>query len=181
MNITVYGAASDSIADIYKQAGEELGEELARRGHNLIFGGGASGMMGATARGASKGGGHITCIAPSFFNIDGVLYPECDEYIFTETMRERKQKLEELSDCFIVSPGGVGTFDEFFEVLTMRNLGRHGKPIDLLDYEGYWRPAAELIRNAVEKGFAAPSAAELFGVFDRAEECLDYLEREAGQ
>ena len=85
------------------------------------------------------------------------------------------------ADAFLALPGGLGTFDELFEVLTMRNLGRHGKPIALLDYEGYWRPAAELIRNAVEKGFAAPSAAELFGVFDRAEECLDYLEREAGQ
>ena len=176
MNITVYGAASDSIADIYKQAGEELGEELARRGHNLIFGGGASGMMGATARGASRGGGHITCIAPSFFNIDGVLYPECDEYIFTETMRERKQKLEELSDCFIVSPGGVGTFDEFFEILTLRQLNRHNKPIAILNTEGYYSFMLAMMQNAVDLHFMTPLNFDLIFVSDIVKDVLDYVE-----
>ena len=176
MNICVYGAASDQIADIYKKAGEALGEEMARRGHRLIFGGGASGMMGASARGVSKGGGHIISVAPSFFDIDGVLFPECDEYIFTDTMRERKQKLEDLSDGFVVTPGGIGTFDEFFEILTLRQLNRHKKPIAILNTEGYYGFMLAMMRNAADQHFMTPLNFDLFFVSDRIEEVLDYLE-----
>lgn len=176
MNICVYGAASDNIADVYKKAGEQLGEELARRGHGLIFGGGAAGMMGASARGASRGGGHIVSIAPSFFDVDGVLYPECDEYIFTDTMRERKQKLEDLSDGFVISPGGVGTFDEFFEILTLRQLNRHQKPIAILNTEGYYEYMLAMMRNAADQHFMTQLIFDLFYVSDRVGDILDYLE-----
>ncbi len=176
MNICVYGAASDSIGAIYKNAGEQLGEEMARRGHSLIFGGGAAGMMGATARGMSRGGGHITSIAPSFFDVDGVLFPECDEYIFTETMRERKQKLESMSDGFVISPGGVGTFDEFFEILTLRQLNRHQKPMAILNTEGYYEYMLAMMQNAVDQHFMTPLNFDLFYVSDRVGDVLDYLE-----
>lgn len=176
MNICVYGAASDSIGAIYKNTGEQLGEEMARRGHALIFGGGAAGMMGAAARGMSRGGGHITGIAPSFFNVDGVLFPECDEYIFTETMRERKQKLESMSDGFVISPGGVGTFDEFFEILTLRQLNRHQKPIAILNTEGYYEYMLAMMQNAVDQHFMTPLNFDLFYVSDRVGDVLDYLE-----
>lgn len=176
MNICVYGAASDSIGAIYKNAGEQLGEEMARRGHALIFGGGAAGMMGATARGMSRGGGHITGIAPSFFNVDGVLFPECDEYIFTETMRERKKQLEDLSDGFIITPGGVGTFDEFFEILTLRQLNRHQKPMAILNTEGYYEYMLAMMQNAVDQHFMTPLNFDLFYVSDRVGDVLDYLE-----
>lgn len=176
MNICVYGAASDSIGAIYKKAGEQLGEEMARRGHALIFGGGAAGMMGAAARGMSRGGGHITGIAPSFFDVDGVLFPECDEYIFTETMRERKQKLESMSDGFVISPGGVGTFDEFFEILTLRQLNRHQKPIAILNTEGYYEYMLAMMQNAVDQHFMTPLNFDLFYVSDRVGDVLDYLE-----
>ncbi len=176
MNICVYGAASDSIGAIYKNAGEQLGEEMARRGHALIFGGGAAGMMGAAARGMSRGGGHITGIAPSFFNVDGVLFPECDEYIFTETMRERKQKLESMSDGFVISPGGVGTFDEFFEILTLRQLNRHQKPMAILNTEGYYEYMLAMMKNAVDQHFMTPLNFDLFYVSDRVGDVLDYLE-----
>lgn len=176
MNICVYGAASDSIGAIYKNAGEQLGEEMARRGHALIFGGGAAGMMGATARGMSRGGGHITGIAPSFFDVDGVLFPECDEYIFTETMRERKKQLEDLSDGFIITPGGVGTFDEFFEILTLRQLNRHQKPMAILNTEGYYEYMLAMMQNAVDQHFMTPLNFDLFYVSDRVGDVLDYLE-----
>ena len=139
MNICVYGAASDEIADIFKNAGEALGESLARRGHSLIFGGGASGMMGAVARGADRAGGNIISVAPSFFDIDGILYPQCTEYIFTETMRERKQILEDRSDAFIVSPGGIGTFDEFFEIFEEEDEESSSADLEDEDDEN-WEP-----------------------------------------
>ena len=176
MNICVYGAASDEIADIFKTAGELLGEELARRGHSLVFGGGASGMMGAVARGATRGGGRIISIAPSFFDVDGIIYPECDEYIFTNTMRERKQKMEDLSEAFIISPGGIGTFDEFFEIFTLRQLGRHKKPLAILNTDGYYNDLIAMLRHTADLSFMDARNFELFCVDDDPIRILDYAE-----
>lgn len=176
MNICVYGAASDDIADVFKTAGEKMGEALARRGHGLVFGGGASGMMGAVARGADRGGGHIISIAPSFFDVDGILYPQCDEYIFTDTMRIRKQKMEDLSDAFIISPGGIGTFDEFFEILTLRQLDRHRKPIALLNTEGYYDPLLAMLRHTADTSFMDSRSFDLFFVSDEIDAVLNYVE-----
>ena len=96
MNICVYGASSDLIDKEFINQGEILGEKMADRGHSLVFGGGAHGLMGAVARGVSRGNGNIIGIAPSFFNVDGVLYDKCSDFIYTETMRERKQTMENL-------------------------------------------------------------------------------------
>lgn len=176
MNICVYGAASDEIADVFKKAGEALGEALAHRGHSLIFGGGASGMMGAVARGADRGGGRIVSIAPSFFDVDGILYPQCDEYIFTDTMRERKRKMEDLSGAFIISPGGIGTFDEFFEIFTLRQLGRHRKPIAVLNTEGYYDHLIAMLHHTAEQNFMDSRNFELFFESRDIDAVLDYIE-----
>ena len=181
MNICVFGAARDDLAPGFFALGEALGEAMGRRGHTMIFGGGAHGLMGAAARGCARTGGGIVSVVPRFFDSPGVLWQDNTELVFTDTLSERKDIMVTRADAFVSLPGGLGTFDEFFEVLTMRNLGRHGKPIALLDHEDYWAPASALIRSAVEKGFAAPSAPELFGVFTDPEKCLDYLEREAGK
>ena len=114
MKFCVYGASSDAIDSSYIEAGEKLGEGLALRGHGVVFGGGAAGMMGAVARGVYSGGGELIGVAPTFFNVDGVLYEHCTDFVYTETMCERKQIMEEYSDGFIVTPGGIGTYDEFF-------------------------------------------------------------------
>lgn len=176
MNICVYGAASDDIAAIFKKDGELLGEKLARRGHGLVFGGGSAGLMGAVARGASKGGGHIISIAPTFFDIDGILYSECDEYIFTETMRERKQKMEDLSEAFIITPGGIGTFDEFFEIFTLRQLGRHQKPIAILNTDGYYDDLLAMLHHTAELNFMDSHNIELFFATEDIDALLDYVE-----
>ena len=176
MNICVYGAASDEIAATFKTAGEAFGEELASRGHSLIFGGGASGLMGAVARGADRAGGRIVSIAPSFFDIDGVLYPHCDEYIFTTTMRERKQKMEDLSDAFVITPGGIGTYDEFFEIYTLRQLERHKKPIAILNTDGYYSPLLEMLRHTAALNFMDERNFDLFCASPIPAVILDYLE-----
>ena len=176
MNICVYGAASDDIAESFKKTGEKLGESLAHRGHGLVFGGGASGMMGAVARGTDRGHGRIISIAPSFFDVDGVLYPQCDEYIFTDTMRQRKRKMEDLSDAFIISPGGIGTFDEFFEILTLRQLDRHRKPIAILNTEGYYDHLLAMMRHTADLNFMDGRSFELFFVSDDIDALLDYVE-----
>ena len=176
MNICLYGASSNAIARSYINPTEELGAKIAERGHTLIYGGGAEGLMGAAARGAYSQGGKIIGIVPSFLNVDGILFDNCDEMIFTETMRERKQLLEEKSDAFIVTPGGVGTFDEFFEILTLKQLGRHSKPIAVFNINGYFDSLIEQLKNAVRKQFMNPESFELCFFTDNADKLINYLE-----
>ena len=176
MNICVYGASSDLIDKEYIIAGEQLGEEMAKRGHSLIFGGGACGLMGAVARGMTKGGGEIVGVAPSFFNVDGILYDKCTDFIFTETMRERKQTMENMADAFIMTPGGVGTYEEFFEIFTLKQLGRHNKAIAILNTMGYYDTLSALMKNTCDKNFMKTESLSLAETFTDAVELLDYLE-----
>lgn len=177
MNICVFGAARDDIAPAYFTLGEALGREIARRGHTMVFGGGAHGLMGAAARGAAGENGMIIGVAPHFFNIPGVLFPGCTEMIRMDTMAERKTIMRERSDAFVALPGGIGTMEEIFEVLTLRLLGKLPKPVAFLDTEQYWRVAVEMLSDAVDKGFAGPETMGAFGYFTDPGECLAYLER----
>lgn len=176
MNICVYGASSNTIDINFVEKVEKLGEEIAKRGHSVVYGGGAQGLMGAVARGARKADGKVKGIAPSFFNVDGVLFEDCTEFIYTETMRERKQLLEDHSDCFIVAPGGIGTFEEFFEVLTLKQLRRHEKAIVIYNINGYYDEMEKMIENAINEGFMKESCRELYTYFDDMNKMLDYLE-----
>ena len=181
MKICVYGASSDAIDASFLQDGEALGRQMAERGHELIFGGGAHGMMGAVARGMTEKGGRITGVAPSFFKVDGVLYEKCDDFLYTDTMRERKQLMEERSDAFIMTAGGIGTLEEFFEILTLKQLGRHGKPIAVLNTDRYYDSITELLQTAVDRHFMQEASLSLFGSFDDVGKLLDYLERDEGK
>ena len=136
MKITVYGAASDRIDRIYIDRVEELGEELAHRGHTMVFGAGSTGLMGAAARGVARGGGKIIGVTPRFMHTLEPVSDLCTERIETETMSDRKDMMESLADAFVIVPGGIGTFDEFFQILTLRVLGRHNKPIILYAEKG---------------------------------------------
>ncbi len=176
MNICAYGAAAKEIDARFIRAGEELGKRIALRGDTLVFGGGAHGMMGALSRGAHENGGRVISVAPSFFNVDGVLYEKCDEYIYTETMRERKQKMEDLSDAFIVTPGGIGTFEEFLEIFTLRQLHRHQKPIAIFNVSGYYNSMMKFLRNAVDNRFMSEKNLELFFISDSIDEILSYID-----
>ena len=176
MNICVYGASSNLIDKQFLTAGEDLGRCIAKNSHTVIFGGGAEGMMGAVARGAEQENGKIIGISPSFFNVDGVLFDRCTDFIYTETMRERKQLLEEHSDGFIVTPGGIGTFDEFFEILALRQLNRHHKPIVLYNINGYFNPIIELLQSAAKQNFMTPDNLNLFGVCDNPQDAISYIE-----
>lgn len=175
LQICVYGASSNDIDPRYLRAGEALGEEMARRGDGLVFGGGACGMMGAAARGMTRGGGYILGVAPGFFNVDGILYDGCTEFIYTDTMRQRKSIMEERADAFIMTPGGIGTFEEFYEILTLRQLGRHNKPIAILNTLDYYAPLREMQERAIEQGFLKEVCRQLCGWFDEPAALLDYL------
>lgn len=178
MRICVYGAAMEEIADIYKKETEKFGELLAKRGHELVYGGGARGLMGAAARGVKRGGGRILGIAPSFFNVDGELFDACDEFIYPDTMRERKMLLEDKSDAFVILPGGIGTFDEFFETLVLKSLGKMPKPIAVFNIAGYYEPMQQMMEHAVRTGFVPEDRLTMYRVFEEAEKMLLYLEQE---
>ena len=178
MKICVYGAASSLIDESYIEAGKELGRKMAKRGHGLVFGGGANGMMGAVAKGVTEENGDILGIIPKFFEEAGaeVSYGKCTEYIYTDTMGERKQLLEDKSDAFIIAPGGIGTFDEFFQALTLKQLGRHNKPIVVFDINGFFDELANALYKMVQQKFITNDCVELCKVCTDIDEILDYIE-----
>ena len=116
--------------------------------------------MGAAARGFRAEGGKIVGVAPEFFHVDGVLFEQCTEFVYTHTMRERKQYMEEHSDLFLVMPGGVGTMDEFFESFTLYTLRCHRKPAVLMNLLGYYNRLLEFLKEMVTKGFLQQGKAE---------------------
>ena len=177
MKICLYGAASDLIDKKYLIEVEKLFEKFAKDGHALVFGGGREGEMGAAARGMYAGGGEIVSVFPKFF-IEENLEPQFEhltEQILVDTLKERKAKMEELADCFLVVPGGIGTFDEFFETLTLKQLGRHNKEIVLFNIDGFYDPIIEMMEKAKEEGFLRRNSWDMYKVFDNAEEIREYL------
>ncbi len=179
MNICLYGAASNKIDSVYITETEKLGARLAEEGIGYLFGGGAGGMMGAGARGVYSKGGSITGIVPSFFNVDGVLFDKSDKVIYTETMRERKRTMEEMSDAFIFTPGGVGTLDEFFELLTLKNLGRHHKPIAIFNVSGFYDELLAFLKKLIDKGFVNEKLFDLVFISDDCDKIIEYIKKEA--
>ena len=181
MNVTLYGAASNTIDRVYIDRVEELGLELAKAGHTMVFGGGSSGLMGAAARGMQKGNGHIIGVVPHFIHEFEPVFDACTELIHTETMAERKDEMESRADAFIIVPGGIGTFDELFEILTLRQLGRHSKPVVLFNLRGYFDPLLAMLDKAIEDGFMKEECRTLWAAFTDANALLDYLEQYKGE
>ena len=172
MNICIFGASSDMIDPAYFLAAEELGALIARGGHRLVYGGGKEGLMGACAHGVRREGGRILGIAPRFFDEPGVLLKEDCDFLFTETMSERKRLMEDEADAFIALPGGIGTYEEFFETLTLKQLGQHKKPMVLLNTLGYFDPFLSLLRLTAEKRFMSTDVLSLFAVCDEPANAL---------
>ena len=180
MNICVYGAASPIIDKKFIEVGEALGRTLGERGHTLIFGGGNSGLMGAVVRGISSKGGESIGISPEFFRPDGVLFEDCSKTYFTADMRSRKAMLDALSGGFIITPGGTGTYDEFFEIYTLKRLGRTNKPIAILNTDGYFDPLLALLRHTADLRFMeTEDIDQMLFVSDDVEEVVSYIENNA--
>lgn len=181
MRLCVYGAASTTIDKIYIEAVEALGAQLVRRGHSLVFGGGGNGLMGAVARGVHSEDGEILGVIPRFFEKEQVevISADCDELVFTETMRERKQIMEDNADGFIVTPGGIGTFEEFFEILTLKQLCRHEKPIAVYNVNGYYDEMIQFLYKAIDQQFIRENCMNLFFVTDDVDALFRYLESPA--
>lgn len=178
MNICVYGASSQQIHTEYLQAAQDLGAALGEAGFSLVFGAGDTGVMGACARGIARTQGAIIGVAPRFFDKEGVLYQNCTEMIFTDTIRQRKQIMESRADAFVMAPGGIGTLEEFFEILTLKQLGRHCKPIAVLNTRGYFDSLASLLDGAVREGFLEATVLSMYRMFREPGDLADYLQKE---
>lgn len=178
MKICIFGAASAHIDKVYIEEVEKLSEELARRGHSLVFGAGGTGLMGAAARGFKKGGGFIHGVIPEFFRDESVevIYEECDKLTYTATMSERKRIMEDDCDAFIIAPGGIGTFEEFFEVLTLKQLGRHKKAIAIFNIENYYDGLEKFMQTVYKRKFITFRCYEMYSYFDDAKKLIEYLE-----
>jgi len=178
MRICVYGAASPTIDKDYIEKVEVMGKEMALRGHSLVFGGGGNGLMGAAARGVRSEGGYILGVIPKFFEDESVekICDFCDELIMPGTMRERKQIMEDNADAFIVVPGGIGTYEEFFEILTLKQLCRHNKPIAIYNINGYYDEINASMENSIKKNFIRKDCLDLYKVTDNLDELFEYIE-----
>lgn len=178
MKICIFGAASAQIDRCYVEAVEDLAEKMAKRGHSLVFGAGGSGLMGAAARGTKRGGGYIHGVIPKFFREERLesIYDQCDELTFTDTMAERKTTMEDDCDAFIIVPGGIGTLEEFYEVITLKQLGRHHKAIAFYNLKGYYDTLEKFMHEMSEKKFMAAACHEMYRIFTDAEELFAYLE-----
>lgn len=177
MQICLYGASSAELDPVYYDAAYAFGRAMAARGHALVYGGGAQGVMGAAARGVKDAGGRITGVAPRFLDVPGILFQECDALILTDTMAERKAIMMEQADAFVMAPGGIGTFEEFFEILTLKQLGRHNPPIAVYNVKGYFDPLQAMLEWSVKEHFAKPVCLEIYRLLDEPAAILDYFER----
>ena len=176
MKICIFGASSEQIEKIYIDTAERLGKAAAVRGDAVIFGAGKYGVMGAAARGVSAVKGELIGVSPKFFIEDKVLYDGCTELVFTETMRERKAIMEDRADAFVICAGGIGTFEEFFEVLTLKQLRRHSKPIVIYNVNGYYDSLLNMMKKSVSEGFMSDECLKLYTVADTEQEVFEQID-----
>ena len=175
MNICVYGSGSRKIDAKYTNEAYRLGQEMALKGHNLVFGGGDTGMMGACAKGVHDNGGKSIGIAPEWIGDFEPLCEECEKFIYVDSMDERKNKFVENSDAFIITPGGIGTLDEFFEIITLKKLKQNDKEIIVFNIDGFFNKMFEMIDEMAQKGFLYKQA-EIYKIANSIDEIFEYLE-----
>ncbi|OUC94994.1 TIGR00730 family Rossman fold protein [Streptosporangium minutum] len=177
MFICVFLASSQKIDNKYLALAEEVGAELARRGHTLVSGGAKVSCMGAVARAARAGGGRTIGVIPQALVDIEVSDEESDELIVTTDMRERKGIMDARSDAFLVLPGGIGTLEELFEIWTSRTIGLHDKPLVLLDPWGVYAPLRTLVEGMHEQGFTRPDVFDAISWTTTVEEAFRHLEK----
>ncbi len=165
----VYGGASSRIDDIYIKDVEKLGRVIVENGFSLVYGAGATGCMGAAARGVAESDGYIMGISPFFIGEFEDIY-DCDNTVIVETMSERKTLMEKHGDLFIITPGGIGTMDEFFQVLTLKYLKRLIKPIVILNTNGFYNKLLDLMDDLVKNKAVIDNISEYYEVIDSADD-----------
>jgi uncharacterized protein (TIGR00730 family) len=176
MNICVFCASSDAIPKQYFESANLLAEKIAARGHALVYGGAKVGLMGLLARTVTEYGGKVIGVMPERIFEKNLDQKGITEFIVTKDMHSRKQKLEELADAFVVLPGGLGTIEEFAEVLTLKQLEYHSKPIVVINTDGFYDRLFEFFEIMGEQKFSKPDYSKLYDVVENIDDALRLIE-----
>ena len=174
--VTVFCGSSFGTENIYEQQAALLGQTLAKRKIELVYGGANVGLMGAVANGVLSERGKVIGVLPDFLKSKEIAHDHLSELIIVDSMHDRKAKMNELCDGVIALPGGFGTLEEFFEMLTWAQLGLHKKPVAILNIDGFYDSLNDLIQTMVDKGFLKEENQKMLLVSDNIEELLDKME-----
>ena len=174
-SVTVYCSSSNLAPRDYFDAATELGREFGKRGIGLVFGGGRVGLMGCIADAVMESGGTVKGIIPRFLEEREVAHYGLSELHVVDTMHERKMKLAECGDAYLVLPGGFGTLDELIEVITWKHLGHHHKPIILLNLNGFWNPLLLFFDRIAAEHMVTEEHRSYYAVCDTIPEVLKLL------
>lgn len=178
MNICVYCSSSDRLDKKYYKEGYEFGKLIGERGHSLVYGGYCRGIMASVAEGVTSADGMIYSVVPDVFDREGFTYEKSGEIIRTSTMSERKKTMEDMSDCFAILPGGIGTLDELLEIFVLSSLGESSKRIAVLNSTGFYDSFAALLDEYVEKGFLDEKALNCVKFFTDEKLMMEFLEND---
>ncbi|MBM3505072.1 MAG: TIGR00730 family Rossman fold protein [Alphaproteobacteria bacterium] len=174
-SLCVYCGSSGTVDEAFRQSARDLGALLASTGVSLVFGGGQVGLMGLIADAVLAGGGEVIGVIPRHLDEAEIGHPRATKLHVVDTMHTRKEMMFRLADAFAVLPGGLGTLDETFEILTWRQLHLHDKPIVIVDVGGYWQPLRRLFDHLIEKRFANPAIRDLFHVVPSVTDVLPLI------
>ncbi|MCU0389558.1 MAG: TIGR00730 family Rossman fold protein [Thermoflexibacter sp.] len=181
-NICVFCGSAVGKNPLYKQTAQDLGLLLVKKQIRMIYGGGKVGLMGIIADTVMQNGGKVVGVIPQFLIEMEVAHSRLSEQIMVKTMHERKKRMTDMAQGFIIMAGGIGTMDEFFEILTWAQLGLHSKPIGLLNTNGFFDKLLAYIDFSVEEGFIKPQSRQMILVDDNPEMLLDKMDKyEGGQ
>ena len=175
-SICVFAGSAKGMKESYSTRAQELGLEIARRNYSMVYGGGSKGLMGVVADAALEGGAEVTGIITEKLHDVEVGHTNLSSLEIVPSMHERKSRMAQLSDAIISLPGGVGTWEEFFEALAWNQLGIYSKPIVLFDVEGYYSKLFEFTEFSVQQGFLPETTLEEFFISDSVEEIFQFIE-----
>ena len=174
-HVTVYCSMSARLDPVYYEAGAEVGAGLARAGIRLVYGGMNRGLMGTVANSALEAGGHVTGVYPNIGELEQYRHDGLSELVIVDEMQARKREMFDRADAFIVLPGGYGTLDEAFEVLTLNKIGVFRKTVYFLNTCGYWEPMARMLEGVIDARTMDPHHREFYRFADNAAELLALL------
>lgn len=175
-NICVYCSSSDAVDEVYFETARSLGNLIALKGHNLVYGGATVGLMGALADSAYDNNARIIGIMPEALMSKGITFNKADEFIITKDLRDRKARMEAVSDAFIALPGGFGTLEEILEILTLKQLQIHNKPVILINTDNFYDSLFDLFEKIYDKHFAKSDYRSLYYITEDADSAISYIE-----
>ena len=175
-SVCVFCASSEAVSDQFRAVARDLGKAMAARGWELVYGGGGIGLMGEVSQAVMEAGGSVYGVIPHRLARRELASPDITELVTVDTMRQRKALMDARADAFVVLPGGIGTLEELVEIMTLRQLGYHDRPVVVIDAEGFWDPLAELFDRMIAARLAPPSVARLWQLVPDVPAALEALD-----